>query len=74
MRDQSDRMLNPKVIHKIQQKWGPPEVDMLASRLTTQLKRFFSWRPDPEAEALDAFRTGAAYGEVATVNSGYNDY
>ena len=23
--------------------------------LTIQLKRFFSWRPDPEAEALDAF-------------------
>ena len=28
---------------------------MFASRLTTQLKSFFSWRPDPEAEALDAF-------------------
>ena len=28
---------------------------MFASRLTTQLKRFFSWRPNPEAEALDAF-------------------
>ena len=34
---------------------GPTEVDMFASRLTTQVKRFFSWRPDPEAEALDAF-------------------
>ena len=68
-------MLNPKVIHKIQLKWGPPEVDMLASRLTTQLKRFFSWRPDSEAEALDAsVRTGAAYREGATVNSGYNRY
>ena len=28
---------------------------MFASRLTTQLERFFSWRPDPDAEALDAF-------------------
>ena len=54
MRDRSDWMLNPMVFHKIQQKWGPLEVDMFASRLTTQLKRFFSWRPDPEAEALDA--------------------
>ena len=23
--------------------------------MTTQLERFFSWRPDPEAEALDTF-------------------
>ena len=29
------------VFNKIQQKWGPLEVDMFASRLTTQLKRFF---------------------------------
>ena len=43
------------VFHKIQQKWSPLEVDMFASRLTTQLKRLFSWRPDSEAEALDAF-------------------
>ena len=55
MRDRSDRMLNPRIFNKIQQKWGPLKVDMFASRLTTQLKRFFSWRLDPEAEALDAF-------------------
>ena len=28
---------------------------MFASHLTHQLPRFFSWRPDPEAEAVDAF-------------------
>ena len=55
MRDRSDWMLNPRIFNKIQRKWGPLEVDTFASRLTTQLKRFFSWRPDPEAEALDAF-------------------
>ena len=55
MRDRSDWILNPRIFNKIQQKWGPLEVDMFASRLTAQLKRFFSWRPDPEAEALDAF-------------------
>ena len=55
MRDRSDWMLNPRIFNKVQQKWGPLEVDMFAPRLTTQLKRFFSWRPDPEAEALDAF-------------------
>ena len=55
MRDRSDWMLNPRIFNKIQLKWGPLVVDMFASRLTTQLKRFFSWRPDPEAEALDTF-------------------
>ena len=44
MRDRSDWMLNPRIFSKIQQKWGPLEVDMFASRLTTQLRRFFSWR------------------------------
>ena len=55
MKDRSDWMLNPQIFHHIQVRWGPLEVDLFASRLSTQLKRFFSWRPDPEAEALDAF-------------------
>ena len=55
MKDRTDWMLNPGIIAQIQDRWGPLEVDLFASRLTTQLERFFSWRPDPEAEALDAF-------------------
>ena len=55
MKDWSDWMLDPQVFQQIQERWGPLEVDMFASRLTTKLDRFFSWRPDPEAEALDAF-------------------
>ncbi len=31
------------------------EVDLFASRLTTQCPVFFSWRPDPYAAATDAF-------------------
>jgi len=34
---------------------GPLEVDLFASCLTALLPRFYSWRPDPEAEAKDAF-------------------
>ena len=37
---------------------GPLEVDLFASRLTRQLPRFYSWRPDSEAEAMDAFMQG----------------
>ena len=55
MKDRSDWMLNPQIFCKIQARRGPLEVDMFASRLTTQLERFFSWRPDPEADTLDAF-------------------
>ncbi len=32
-----------------------PEVDLFASRINTQLARFFAYRPDPEAEVIDAF-------------------
>ena len=52
---------------------------MFASRLTTQLERFFSSRPDPEAEALDAFsqdwttlqwRESAEQGPLTTNHTG----
>ncbi|WAR20627.1 YI31B-like protein [Mya arenaria] len=35
--------------------FGLPEIDMFASRLNRQLDRFVSWKPDPDAEAVDAF-------------------
>ena len=34
-----------------------PSVDLFASRINTQLKSFFSYRPDPKSEAVDAFTT-----------------
>ncbi len=33
----------------------PPEIDLFATRINKQLPRFVSYRPDPEAEAIDAF-------------------
>ena len=55
-RDKSDWMLSRGVFQKINLTLGPLEVDLFASRLTHQLPRFFSWRPDPLAEAVDAFQ------------------
>ena len=52
MTDRTDWKLHPRAID---QQWGPLEVDLLASRLSNQLPRYFSWRPDPLAEATDAF-------------------
>ena len=55
MKDRTDWMLNPEVFHRIDRLLGPLAVDLFASRLTNQLPRYFSWRPDPEAEAMNAF-------------------
>ena len=35
--------------------FGPIEVDLFASRLTSQCQHYFSWQPDPYAATTDAF-------------------
>ena len=55
MKDRCDWMLNPAIFNRIQLQMGPCKIDLFASRLTRQLPRFYSWRPDPEAENTDAF-------------------
>ena len=45
--NKSDWMLCPQVFLAIMEAFGPLEVDLFASRLTHQIYRFFSWRPDP---------------------------
>ena len=47
--------LNPKLFDCIATLWGTVSVYLFASRLNYQLKPFVSWRPDPEAKAIDAF-------------------
>ena len=53
--DRLDWKLSLEVFQRINAIWGPLEVDLFASRLSSQLSRFFSWRPDPLAETTDAF-------------------
>ena len=55
MRDRSDWKLDTNIFDRINQMFGPLEVVLFASRLTHQCRRYFSWRPDPFAEATDAF-------------------
>ena len=57
MKDRSDK-LDRETFLKIIKRYGPREVDLFASRLTHQCPRYFSWRPDPFAEATDAFLQG----------------
>ena len=55
MRDRSDWMLDGSIFKRINLLFSPLEVDLFTSRLTHQCQRYFSWRPDPFAEATDAF-------------------
>ena len=54
-KDRCDWMINPRMFQQIQQSLRPLEIDLFAARLTKQLPRYYSWKPDPEAEAIDAF-------------------
>ena len=53
--DSSDWKLCPVVFETLQNLWGPLDLELFASRLTNQLPHFVSWKPDPQAEAVDAF-------------------
>ena len=46
--------LNKQLFVKINAKWGPLDVDLFAARHNHQIQRYFSYGPDPEAEAIDA--------------------
>jgi len=54
-RDRTDWKLNPVIFQKIDQEFGPLEIDLFTTRLTTQCPHYFSWQPDPYAMATDAF-------------------
>ena len=53
--DRTEWMLDKGSFQTITYKFGSPEIDLFASRLNTQVPRYISWMPDPEAEAVDAF-------------------
>ena len=53
--DRTEWQLSSTIFDMCIKRWGKPEVDMFASRLNHQFKPYVSWRPDPEACAVDAF-------------------
>jgi len=53
--DETEWMLNRNLFKKITGKFGVPDIDLFASRLNNQLDRYISWKPDPGAEAVNAF-------------------
>jgi hypothetical protein len=53
--DNSNWKLNTNIFTMLNLKLGPLKIDLFADRMNTQLSRYISWRPDPEAENTDAF-------------------
>ena len=35
--------------------FGVPDIDIFASRLNEKCRKYASWKPDPDAEFIDAF-------------------
>ena len=54
-RSDTEWKLNTELFDCIVTIWGTFSVDLFAPRLNYQLKPYVSWRPDPEAMAIDAF-------------------
>ena len=52
--DNVEWKLDEQLFQKICEEFGKPEVDLFASRLNYQLEKYMSWKPDPQACAVDA--------------------
>ena len=63
-KDTSNWMLQKKVFIDITKALGAVQIDLFADRTNAQVKKFISWKPDPEAWDTDAF-TVSWYGGVA---------
>ncbi len=48
-------MLNPRYFQTINEKWGPFDIDLFATRINTQIEKFISWMADPECFLVNAF-------------------
>ena len=52
--DSSEWKLDPAIFHRIMRILGPCQVDLFASRISAQLPKYMSWKPDPGTIATDA--------------------
>jgi len=53
--DEYDFSLDNSYFTKIEDKFGRPNFDLFASYVTRKCERFYSWKPDPYSEGVDAF-------------------
>ena len=55
--DRTEWMLDRNIYEQITHKFGHPTIDLFATRSKTQCPVYASWRPDPDAQIVDAFST-----------------
>ena len=53
--DDIEWALEDEIFQKLVDLFGEPEIDLFASRLNHKLENYVSFRPDPNAFAVDAF-------------------
>ena len=53
--DNVEWTLSDKIYTKVEQIFGSLEVDLFATRLNAKVAKYVSWKPDPDAFAIDAF-------------------
>ena len=56
VKDSSEWKLKPQIFQSICQKWGKPDIDLLASRVSHQVAIYTSWKLDPFSKDRDAFQ------------------
>jgi hypothetical protein len=49
-----DWLLAPRIFLQMSTLWGPPQIDLFASRQSAQMQRFFFWKAADALEAIDA--------------------
>ena len=55
-KDSSKWKLNPKIFQKMFYKRSCPEIDLFATRVTTHLQAYFSWRKGQLSQGIHAFQ------------------
>jgi len=53
--DNVEWMLDVKVFAQLVKIWGKPVIDLFATKQNAQVPRYISWKPDPDAETINAF-------------------
>ena len=54
-KDSVEWSLSEEIFQDINNRWGPFDIDMFASRLNYKVDAYASWRPDPGAKFTDSF-------------------
>ena len=60
-RNANEWMISDKTFKKLCHLWGKPEVDFFTKRLSSNLTKYVSWKPDPGTVSIDAVSVSCNY-------------